>query len=263
MNIGICTWAFRKSASGRRAPDELALLAGKAGFSSIEGAYSQRGAISITQSPCAEMEVPIRSLATLELHRFSLLSDKPETRLQGHKTISDMIRCASSWRIPSISISPGAGGLETHQEIDLEQLISDLFPHQALASELGVILALENVPGHILQYRNTMKHVLDALPDLKLCLDVGNTLVDPPVSAWLSAFSDKITKLHLSDGAVVDGTWSVRFPGEGDIDWNEVKDCFSSLADTEVFLEMPWDGESEEAEYLSSLYTTVNALCGE
>jgi len=261
VNIGICTWAFRKSASGRRAPDELAFLASKAGFSSIEGAYSQRGAISIAQSPCAEMAIPIRSLATLELHRFTLLSDKPEIRSQGQKTIKDMIRCANSWRIPSISISPGKINNDIDLEIRLEQLISDLLPYQVLASDLGVTLALENVPGHILQFRRVMKNVLDALPDLKLCLDVGNTLVDPPVSAWVKAFSDKIVKLHLSDGVLVNGTWVVRFPGEGKMNWNEVKNCFSGMDNAEVFLEMPWDGQSEETQYLSNLYATISTLC--
>ena len=260
MNIGICTWAFAKSAAGRRQVAELAAIAGRAGFASLEAAYLRGGTVSIDREPPGCLAVPLGSLATLEMHRSSLFDARPPQRQRARQTLLEMLQCAAAWGIPSVSFSPGAPPSGGEPKALLDDLALELAAPAALARQLGVTLILENVPGHFLSRRSDMSQALERLPGLSLCVDVGNTLAAPPLASWAIEFSSRIAKVHLSDGTVRDGAFAPAWPGSGDVDWAEVGDLLAAAPKASVFVEAPWDGQTDEERFVRRLAETVGEL---
>ena len=256
MKLGVCSWACARSAGGRRDVVELAELVREAGFTCLEVGYADRGAVHGRNPPPHSTAAPLASLATLELHRFSMAAANPRHREAAHATVDAMLRCAAAWGIPSVSVSPGTTGTG----MDVVELVAALAPHAALAEELDVALALENVPGHILARRETMAAVISRLPTLGVCLDVGNTLVDPPLAKWCAAFGNRITKIHLSDGRP-GARWCGTGLGEGEVDWREVRAVLADSRLPEVFVEVPWDGVTPDCNYLPRLAQTARVIC--
>lgn len=260
MNIGICTWAFARSAAGRRQVAELSALAGRAGFASLEAAYLRGGTVSADREQPGPLAVPIGSLATLELHRASLFDPRPPQRRRAHQVLPEMLRCAAVWDIPSVSFSPGAPPPGSDSEALLDDLELALAAPVALAGQLSVTLMLENVPGHFLCRLDDMSRALERLPEVSLTLDVGNTLIDPPLTRWIGEFAGRILKIHLSDGTVEDGKFIPAWPGSGAVDWDEVRAGLAALPQARVFVEMPWDGHTDEERFVHRLADTVGAL---
>lgn len=261
MKLGICTWAFARSAAGRREVTELTEIAAAAGFHSLEAAFSPRGSVSLQHAPPERTTIPIASLATLDLHRFSVASGIQRRREAAEQTISELLRCAAAWGIPSVSISPGSKSPGFVFEDEFDRICEALSPHVIAAQELGVQLALENVPGHLLESRAGMAAMLTAFPTLGLCLDIGNTLADPPFHHWLEAFADRVTKIHISDAGTAGG-WSAADLGNGQVDWLEVRSCLTGLRIAESFVETPWDGKTEESCFVRHLAERTATLLG-
>lgn len=235
-------------------------MAGRAGFDSLEAAYLRGGAVSAEREPPGPLEVPLGSLATLELHRASLFDPRPPQRQRARQVLPEMLRCAAAWDVPSVSFSPGTPPPGRDPGTLLDDLALELAAPAALARELGVTLMLENVPGHFLCRRSDMSRALERLPDLKLCVDVGNTLVDPPLTRWATEFAGRIAKIHLSDGTVQDGKFIPAWPGSGDVAWHEVRDGLATIPEARAFVEMPWDGHTDEEQFVRRLAETVGDL---
>jgi len=260
VNVGLCTWAFHRSAAGRRDVAEIGAIAARAGFTALEGAYNPRGVVSLTAPRPDALPVPIASLASLEFHRHSLTSARVEDRAQAQGIIEAMLRCAAAWDIPSISFSPGAAPADDDRTSLLQRLATELAPLTALAAELGVTLALENVPRHVLASRGDMATLLNELPGVGFCLDVGNTLVDPPLSAWCDLLGDRVVKVHLSDGRVSDGRWGPAWLGAGELDWRDVRGFLAESRVRDVFVEVLSDGSTDDDAFTQRIAGSVHEV---
>lgn len=262
MKIGLCSWAFSRAAAGRRDVADLAALAAAAGFAVLEGGYNPRGALAVSQAPPAELAIPVASIATLEFHRLSLVGAQEEKRREADVTVASMISCARAWGVPSISFSPGAVAADADRRQAIERLAEDLAPHAARARELGVALALENVPGHLLKSRTDLALLLKLLPSVGLCLDVGNAVADGPLRAWYDLLADRIVKVHLSDAAIEGGQWRAAGLGDGAVNWGEVRELLADLALPEAYVEVLWDGRTEERAFASAAADRIGRLLG-
>ena len=261
LRIGVCSWSFAGILRGSRPIEEITRKAYGAGFYSFEAAYNRRAPLSIRQNPPDSNAASITSLATLELHRFHLTDPVATRRQNALDTVSAMIDCAARSQIPSISFSPGR--LREGQEVErvLDALADDLAPLVEESKKMGVTVALENLPGHLLVRRAAMLGILERLPDARVCLDIGNTLFDPPFSEWVRLLSTKIFKLHISDGDICGGMFHARKPGQGKVDWGSVLDEVKKIdRDVDAFVEMPLTDGEDETELLSSLSSSVRVL---
>lgn len=261
MRLGICSWAFDGFLRGRRSVEELAAAASEAGFSSLEGSYAPRGPFGPQGEPASDPAVPVTSLATLELHRFHLTDPRPRHRERAFDVVDAMLRLAARWGLASVSFSPGVLAAEISREQTLDELAAGLRPRLERAGELGIRLALENLPGHLLERRATFLALLDRLPAAGVCLDLGNALLDPPVSAWVEELGPRLVKLHLTDGRTRDGRFEPTVPGAGEVPWPEVRERLATGGELPVFVEaMATDGN--ERERLAALHAAAAPLLG-
>jgi sugar phosphate isomerase/epimerase len=259
VKLGICSWSFARSATGRRDVGELAEIAANAGFERLEAAFAPRGAVSLAKAPPARLAIPVTSLATLQLHRFSLAATDPRHREAARQTVLEMLSCAVAWGRPSVSISVGAAPPGEAPETVLERLVPEMAPLVAEADRLRIQLSVENVPGHLLEQRSVAAALLNSFPTVGLCLDVGNALLSPPLSRWRSELGHRVTKIHLSDGRSAAG-WSASWPGTGDVNWHEVRSFLSDCPAEAVFVEVPWDGTTPEAVFVGRVATAMADL---
>ncbi len=129
-----------------------------------------------------------------------------------------------------------AGIAVLHINTDVEELPDPLYAESRAASvelverlagraqELGVTLALENLPipaGRAGRFGSSLADLCAAFPDPRLgfCLDTGHALVngcDPAAEA--RAAGDRLVSIHLSDN---DGAGDLHWPpGQGVLDWD-------------------------------------------
>lgn len=86
-----------------------------------------------------------------------------------------------------------------------------------VATESGVVLALENIPRTCLcRTHDEMRYFLDNIPALRVCFDTNHCLLEDNCD-YIRAVGDRIVTLHVSDYDFTDEKhW---LPGEGKNDW--------------------------------------------
>jgi sugar phosphate isomerase/epimerase len=258
---GICSWSFEGVVTGRRRAADVVSAAKQFGFDSVEGVFALRGSFAAGSEPLAADSAHVRSLATLQLHRFHLADTNERRRAMATEIVRNMIDCAAACRIPSVSLSPGPMYGSEPDRV-LAALAQALEPELDHAHALGVSVALENVPGHLLQTRQALSQLLRRLgSNVSVCLDIGNTVADPPAAEWLQQFGHRLRKLHVSDGRMVGGRFVAALPGEGDVDWSRVIRCVEEVQPAcEVFVEAPLPAGAKEKEFLAELRRAVDRV---
>jgi sugar phosphate isomerase/epimerase len=257
LSLGICSWAFHGFALGRRGYEEIAAAAVEAGFDSLEASYARRR----PGPPTASLAAPLASLATLELHRLQLTDPRPAQSREALAVIREMVAFAVAAAIPSVSFSPGRLWPDADLEGLLDAVAHVLEPVLGEAAQQGVVIALENLPGHLLATRAAMTRMLRRLPGASVCLDLGNTLMCPPVESWIDSFGPAIAKAHISDGEIVNGEFQGRPPGQGLLDWPAASRAVQLLGPVPLFVEAA-PAETGEPAYLRALRHTAAALVG-
>ena len=263
MNVGICSWAFHDCLRRSRSVFELTSLAQEFGFSSLEAVFHPRGVLGPdAESPDGQLAVPIRSLATLELHRFHLTDSRLPRRAHAFDILNQMIDSAKRWQIPSLSFSPGL--LEADQNLDsfLKEIKPEFESVLQRAAAANCQVALENLVGHCVATRRAMAQALDHLGSVVgVCLDISNAMMDPPVSRWVQDFGPRITKIHLSDRKVRGGKIEPTLPGYGDVPWKEVRDSLSKIKDrVDIFVEVPLPPAVPERVFLKNIREAVDSV---
>ena len=90
----------------------------------------------------------------------------------------------------------------------------------AFANELGIQLALENLPRTCLcREHRDMEYFLERIPNLKVCFDMNHNLSEDNLD-YIRAVADRIITLHVSDYDRIDERhW---LPGKGVNPWEEI-----------------------------------------
>ncbi len=90
----------------------------------------------------------------------------------------------------------------------------------AYAGELGIQLALENLPRTCLcREHRDMEYFLERIPDLKVCFDMNHNLSEDNLD-YIRAVADRIITLHVSDyDRINERHW---LPGKGINPWEDI-----------------------------------------
>ena len=145
----------------------------------------------------------------------------PEKRAFVFRTVSDIMKAAAASGITLAVIHPSG---EPYEEAErprrIEAGIDMLTRLMAVAKELGMTMALENLPRTCLcRTHDEMLVFLQAIPDLQVCFDTNHNLMEAN-SEYIRAVGDKIVTIHASDYDFIDERhW---LPLEGKNDWKEL-----------------------------------------
>jgi len=109
-----------------------------------------------------------------------------------------------------------------------KRAIRELLP---VATECGVVLAIENVGGHWFWAtpafsRALVKHF--ASPYVKFYLDLGNHIMYCPPEEWLAVMPEEVVRLHVKDHTALPNGMKKEAPlGLGSIDYKAIRRAIS------------------------------------
>ena len=180
---------------------------------------AQTGAKALAEA-MAETGVSIHTIHALFGGRMDLgVTDEAE-RAVGLDTHRNTLRVAAGLGARNVVFH--IGGMAPQVSMDCVLLsIEALLP---VAQELGVALAIENLPPGLLgaepQDLVTIMEEFDS-PLVGICLDTGHANLTGGCGRWLDAIGSRINMVHLHDNCGDEDTHLP--PGMGTVDWGDLK----------------------------------------
>ena len=132
-------------------------------------------------------------------------------------------------------IHPNTGDIDKKERgKQFETAVKSFEKLVAIGRREGVMIAAEVLPRENLGWCITeMKALADAVPGLKICMDV-NHIIEYPPDDFVRAFGDKIITVHMSDNDMTrERHW---MPGDGKIDWKNIIRLLKSINYTGPFM---------------------------
>jgi len=129
-----------------------------------------------------------------------------------------------------------------------EAALSSIEHLRAFARPLGVDLLVENIPNDLSTPEKLMELIKTLrYPDLGVCFDTGHAHMMSSVHQAFGVLQDRIRSTHVHDNQRERDAH--RWPGEGNIDWNQTMQSLSSAPQTPPLL---MEVEGEEGAKVSS-----------
>lgn len=234
--LGADRLPIRKAVEFNMLPESIPIrdrfeLARDAGFERIECPTTPdpaRAEEMLAASRAANL--PIHSVMNMTHWDFPLSSPDPATVEKSLEGVRTSLRNAKLWGADTVLLVPAVVTPETTytQAWDRSQrAIRTLIP---LASELGVILAIEEVWNKFLQSPLEFARYIDEFssPCVRAYFDVGNVAINGYPQDWIRTLGPRIVKLHIKDFRFRNRVAEFVALREGDIDWRAVH---AALAD--------------------------------
>lgn len=142
-----------------------------------------------------------------------------------HRTIeyyTDIMGRATDIGIDKFIVHPGNNFVAEHEEDEhIERSRETLDRIAEIAAGYGARVAVENmIPGIPGNKNSQIERILEANDKLMVCFDT-NHLFGTKHTEFIERFADRLLTMHISDyDFVQEKHW---LPGEGDIDWTELK----------------------------------------
>lgn len=210
------------------------------GFDGIELAFGIGELLSgVTQQACsalretaADLDLPLRTLATGAYWSQSLSDSRPEVRHASIAFTCDYLRTAQALGVATILVVPGHVAVpwdSTQPVIPYAQAwelaTASLQECLPLAEELGVTIAIENVWNWFLADPIAMRTFVDqfASPYLGVYFDAGNVLINGYPEHWVEILGQRIKAVHVKNFTRTDCGGGMQGFGDdltvGDMDW--------------------------------------------
>ncbi|MDD4797415.1 MAG: sugar phosphate isomerase/epimerase [Eubacteriales bacterium] len=230
MIKSINAWSFPQSDS----PEAFFAAAKQCGFTTVEPAFTETGALSLASSDAQvtavrrladDMGLSIASLATGLYWQYPPTTADEGVRTQSMALLRRQLECAALLGTDAILIVPGLVTAEVSYE-DAYRRASD-FLAQALphAQACGVKMGVENVWNKFLLSPLEMRGFVDQYqsPYVGVYLDVGNLVAFGYPQQWIDILARRILRVHVKDYREAVGT----LPGfvdllSGDVDFPAV-----------------------------------------
>lgn len=155
-------------------------------------------------------------------HLPSWVSPDPAEREAREAFLRDSVRAAARLgsRVLVLHSGPLVPGTSTHEAwARLEAGLARLLP---LAAREGIVLAFEFHPSMLIADRKGAERLLDAVPGLRLTLDIGHVQCTegPPLAPAIRTALPRTAHVHLED---IKGRVHEHLPiGDGEIPFDEV-----------------------------------------
>jgi L-ribulose-5-phosphate 3-epimerase len=175
--------------------------------------------------------IRIDSVMNMDHWKYPLSSSNPadvEKSLAGMRT---SLHNAKLWGADTVLLVPAVVDSKTSYQdawVRSKKEIQKLMP---LAEELKVVIAIEEVWNKFLLSPLEMAKYIDEFksPWIKAWFDVGNVVLYGYPQDWIHTLGKRIVKVHLKDFKRKEDGYAWVNLGEGDVDWNAVRQAFADV----------------------------------
>lgn len=134
-------------------------------------------------------------------HQPTLVSPEPEGRARRLAFLRTAVEVAAGLGAEAVSFWAGAVGPGVHRDRAWRWLVAGVAALAEVAEQAGVTLALEPEPGMLVETVDGYQGLVDAVPSLRLALDVGHCLVtgDRDPAAAVRESADSLGTVAIED----------------------------------------------------------------
>lgn len=154
----------------------------------------------------------------------------PEVIAKGHAEIENALRTAKAVGADTMLLVPAVVNERVSYAMAWENSQKNVRPMLALAEELGVVIAVENVWNKFLLSPLEFARYVDEFdsPWLQAYFDVGNVVIFGYPEDWIRTLGSRIRRMHWKDFKRDGYAWS-KLPYEGDVDWRETRRAMAEI----------------------------------
>jgi hexulose-6-phosphate isomerase len=207
-------------------------LAKATGFEEVE-CYTTPDAAEAKEikDGAAAAGVRIHSVMNQAHWKFPLSSGDPAVVAESMKGLETSIRNAHLWGSETVLLVPAVVNAETRYEDAWTRSRVQIKKILPLATELKVIIAVENVGNKFLLSPMEFARYVDEFnsPWLQAYFDVGNILSIGYPQDWILTLNKRIRKFHFKESSTKRVPGQRLLLGEGEIDWKAVAGSIASI----------------------------------
>jgi L-ribulose-5-phosphate 3-epimerase len=204
-------------------------------------------------------QIRIDSVMNMDHWKYPLSSSDPsvvEKSLAGMRT---SLHNAKLWGSDVVLLVPAVLNPQTSYRDAWSRSQREIRKLLPLAEELQVVIAMEEVWNRFLLSPLEMAAYIDEFqsPWVKAWFDVGNVVLYGYPQDWIRTLGPRIVKVHLKDFKRNKDSYAWVNLGEGDIDWQAVREAFAAINYTgSATVELPAGDEA----YLRDVSRRVDRL---
>ncbi len=231
----ITVWAFENGVSGDYDIGAILKKLKVGGFDALELSFSEHGTISFDTDidqlkrdyeGWRDEGIEFSSISTVLFEQINIASDDNGEREYAVAITRKMIDIASELQIETVSISPGKLLAGDSYKRQMSRVLESIKECGDYAKAKNLYLCIENIWGATLVSQNDFLTFLDNVNNdhVKMCLDIGNTLLTGAPNHWFEVLGDRVKKIHYTD--IKNRKGIVRefvIPGTGNVDWKTLK----------------------------------------
>lgn len=206
--------------------------AAAAGYDGVEpglapdGALGDPDALGDLRALADDHDLAVPSVLSGLFWEYPLSSTDPETRQRGRELGRDLLRAADRLGAERVLVVPAVVDEDTPYDVAYENALDGVRDLAALAAELEITLAVENVWNGFLysplEFREFVAAAAEAGP-VGAYFDVGNVLRFGRPEHWVPVLEDHLAAVHVKDyDTDVDTIDGFTYPLQGDVDWDAV-----------------------------------------
>jgi hexulose-6-phosphate isomerase len=200
-------------------------MAKDAGFDQMEcvTSYDEREANTIKEAS-VKTGIPIHGVMNSDHWKYPLSSSNPEDVAKCISGMQTSLRNAKLWGAQTVLLVPGVVNGEVTYKQAYDRSIVGVKKLIPLATELKVIIAVENVWNKFLLSPLEFATYVDNFnsPYVKAYFDVGNILLYGYPQDWIRTLGKRIAKVHLKDFSFKDRKAEFVNLRDGQLPWAEV-----------------------------------------
>jgi hexulose-6-phosphate isomerase len=175
--------------------------------------------------------IRIDSVMNMDHWKYPLSSSNPEDVEKSLAGMRTSLHNAKLWGADVVLLVPAVVDAKTSYHdawVRSQKEIRSLIP---LAEELKVVIGIEEVWNKFLLSPLEMAKYIDEFqsPWIKAWFDVGNVVLYGYPQDWIHTLGKRIVKVHLKDFKRKEDGYAWVNLGEGDVDWNAVRQAFADV----------------------------------
>ncbi len=183
------------------------------------------------KNAAAAANIRIDSVMNMDHWKYPLSSGDPQVVEKSLAGMRTSLHNAKLWGSETVLLVPAVVNPRTSYRdawMRSQQQIRKLIP---LAEELKVTISIEEVWNKFLLSPLEMAKYIDEFqsPWIKAWFDVGNVVLYGYPQDWIRTLGKRIVDVHLKDFKRKDDSYEWVNLGDGDVDWNAVREALTDV----------------------------------